>query len=220
MANHCTHGAENRQRCKPHECERSRRILDSWRQRRECPPMTQPPPSVPDLTADVAIVGGGMVGMTLAAALGSAGLSVAIVDAEAPAAMTAAAFDGRSSAIAFGSQQVLAGIGAWAAMAAEAQPILDIRVSDGTATGGVSRLFLHYGHYELAPPGAGREAPFGFIVENRITRRALLQRLVELPGVRHVAPARVGAVERTDQAAVLRFEDGRSISARLAVAAD
>ena len=90
-----------------------------------------------DLVADVAIVGGGMVGMTLAAALGSAGLSVAIVDAEAPAAMTAAAFDGRSSAIAFGSQQVLAGIGAWAAMAAEAQPILDSRVSDGTATGGV-----------------------------------------------------------------------------------
>src|SRR5262245_18975813 len=94
-----------------------------------------------DLMTDVAIVGGGMVGMTLAAALGSAGLSVAIVDAEAPQTRTVAAFDGRSSAIAFGSQQVLAGIGAWAGMAAEAQPILDIRVSDGTATGGVSRLF-------------------------------------------------------------------------------
>lgn len=183
--------------------------------------MTQVPPSAPDLAADVAIVGGGMVGMTLAAALGSAGLSVAIVDAEAPAAMTAAAFDGRSSAIAFGSQQVLAGIGAWAAMAVEAQPILDIRVSDGTATGGVSRLFLHYGHDELAPPGVGKEAlPFGFIVENRVTRRALLQRLAASPGVRHVAPARVAGVERTDQAAVLRLEDGRSISARLAVAAD
>src|SRR5215510_7556512 len=103
-----------------------------------------------DLAADVAVIGGGMVGMTLAAALGSAGLSVAIVDAEAPAAMTAAPFDGRSSAIAFGSQQVLAGVGAWAGMAAEAQPILDIRVSDGDGRGGVSRIFLHYDHRALA----------------------------------------------------------------------
>ena len=183
--------------------------------------MTAPSPSAPDLAADVAIVGGGMVGMTLAAALGSAGLSVAIVDAEAPAAMTAAAFDGRSSAIAFGSQRVLAGIGAWAAMAPAAQPILDIRVSDGTATGGVSRLFLHYDHHDMAPAGAGEEAPpFGFIVENRAVRQALLKRLAELRTVIHAAPARVAAVERTADAAVLRLADGRSISARLAVAAD
>jgi len=178
-------------------------------------------PATAEVATDVAIVGGGMVGMTLAAALGGAGLSVAVVDAEAPATMTAAAFDGRSSAIAFGSQQVLAGIGAWAAMVAAAQPILDIRVSDGTATGKVSRLFLHYGHDELAPEGAGENAPpFGFIVENRVTRRALLQRLAELPMVSHVAPARVASVDRTAAAAILHLADGRSLSARLAVAAD
>src|SRR5262249_21178009 len=108
--------------------------------------MTHDGHTAPHLGADVAIIGGGMVGMTLGAALGSAGLSVAVIDAEAPAAVTAAAFDGRSSAIAFGSRRVLTGIGAWEAMAAEAQPILDIRVSDGTSTGGVSRLFLHYDH--------------------------------------------------------------------------
>ncbi len=184
--------------------------------------MTEVQHSPSDLAADVAIVGGGMVGMTLAAALGSAGLSVAIVDAEVPAAMTAAAFDGRSSAIAFGSQQVLAGIGAWAAMAAEAQPILDIRVSDGTATGGVSRLFLHYDHRDLgAGSGVGKDAPpLGFIVENRVIRRALLRRLAELPNVTHAAPARVVGVERRADAAVLHLDDGRSVSSRLVVAAD
>src|SRR5215813_9950138 len=124
---------------------------------------------------DVAIVGGGMVGTTLAAALGSAGLSVVILDAEAPAVMIAAPFDGRSSAIAFGSQQVLAGVGAWAGMAAAAQPILDIRVSDGDGAGGVSRLFLHYDHRLLQEKR--RPAPaLGFIVENREIRRALLAR--------------------------------------------
>jgi 2-octaprenyl-6-methoxyphenol hydroxylase len=183
--------------------------------------MTKAPSPPSDLAADVAIVGGGMVGMTLAAALGSAGVSVAIIDAQAPAAMTAAAFDGRSSAVAFGSKQVLAGIGAWAGMVAEAQPILDIRVSDGTATGGVSRLFLHYDHRDLAAGDARTDAPpFGFIVENRVVRRALRQRLAELPAVTHAAPARVDSVERRDDAAVLRLDDGRSVSARLAVAAD
>src|SRR5215475_5338793 len=132
-----------------------------------------------DGTADVAIVGGGMVGMTLATALGGAGLNVVIVDAEAPAAMTAAPFDGRSSAIAFGSQQVLAGIGAWTGMAAEAQPILD----------------------------------------NRVIRRALLQRLAELPTVRHIAPARVAGVTRTESAATLHRDGGEPIAARLVVAA-
>jgi len=183
--------------------------------------MTTGSSPAPDLAADVAIVGGGMVGMTLAAALGGAGLSVAVVDAETPAAMTAAAFDGRSSAIAFGSQRVLAGIGAWVAMAPAAQPILDIRVSDGTATGGVSRLFLHYDRRDMAPAAAGEETPpFGFIVENRAVRQALLKRLAELPTVTHAAPARVAGVERTADAAVLRLEDGRSVSAQLAVAAD
>src|SRR5215470_3474474 len=174
-----------------------------------CAPMTED-------TADVAIVGGGMVGMTLAAALGSAGLAVVIVDAEAPAAMTAAPFDGRSSAIAFGSQQVLAGVGAWAGMAAEAQPILDIRVSDGDGRGRVSRLFLHYDHRPLAGPGTAAETapPFGHIVENRVIRRALLQRLAALPSVRHLAPARVTNSTRTASTAVIHLDGGASITAR------
>src|SRR5262249_8985969 len=145
-----------------------------------------------------------------------------IVDAAAPAAMTAAPFDGRSSAIAFGSQQVLAGVGAWAGMAAEAQPILDIRVSDGDGRGGVSRLFLHYDHRALAGTGPAAEAapPFGHIVENRVIRRALLHRLAELPTVRHIAPARVAGVTRTENTALLHLDGGASVAARFVVAAD
>lgn len=172
--------------------------------------MTDAPP----WTGDVAIIGGGMVGMTLAAALGGAGLSVAVIDAEAPPAMTAAAFDGRSSAIAHGSQQVLAGVGAWAAMAPEAQPILDIRVSDGDSAGAASRLFLHYDHRDLG------DRPFGHIIENRVTRRALLQRLERLESVRGFAPARVESLDRGRRGVELRLQDGRRLSSRLAVAAD
>jgi 2-octaprenyl-6-methoxyphenol hydroxylase len=174
-----------------------------------------------DVQADIAIAGAGMVGMTLAAALAAAGVSVVIVDPEAPAAKTAAEFDGRSSAIAMASQQVLAGIGAWSAMATEAQPILDIRVSDGDAAGGVSRLFLHYDHRDLALRGRPEDAqPLGFIIENRVIRRALLKRISELPTLTHAVPARVVSVERTADAVTLHLSDGRRVKARLAVAAD
>jgi 2-octaprenyl-6-methoxyphenol hydroxylase len=183
--------------------------------------MTREPPSATDLQTDIAIAGGGMVGMTLAVGLATAGLSVVVIDAEAPAARTAAGFDGRSSAIARGSQKVLAGIAAWTGMAAEAQPIRDIRVSDGNVTGGVSRLFLHYDHRDLAAPGTAADAgPLGYIIENRVIRRALLQRLAELPSLTHLAPARVVSVGRAGGTAVVHIDDGRRIAARLAVAAD
>ncbi len=168
---------------------------------------------------EVVIVGGGMVGMTLAAALGGAGIPVALVDAQAAAALTDAEYDGRSSAIAYGSQQALAGIGVWPAMRAEAQPILDIRVSDGDAGGGVSRLFLHYDHRDLHR-AAGPAAPLGYIVENRAIRRALLARLAELPAVTHFAPAAVGDVRRGPAGATVVLRDGRRLNGRLVVAAD
>ncbi|MDJ0684216.1 MAG: UbiH/UbiF/VisC/COQ6 family ubiquinone biosynthesis hydroxylase [Alphaproteobacteria bacterium] len=120
--------------------------------------------------ADVIIVGGGMVGGALAAALAKGGLSVAVIDRERPADQTLPQYDGRASAIAHGSKQALAGVGLWDGpdgLAPHASPIWDIRVADGHILDGVSPLFLHYDHREI---GAD---PFGYIVENRRTRITL-----------------------------------------------
>lgn len=190
--------------------------------------LTTRQPSTEVLTADAVIVGGGMVGMTLAAALAGAGITVVLVDAQPVATRTAEAHDGRCSAIAFGSQRVLAGIGVWGAMAAEAQPILDIRVSDGDARGRTSGLFLHYDHHDLAGPsgdgGAADAPPFGYIVENRVTRRALLGRLTELPGVTHLAPVRPAGMTREAGGVRVALEPNpaglRAVAARLVIAAD
>jgi 2-octaprenyl-6-methoxyphenol hydroxylase len=133
--------------------------------------------------------------------------------------MTGEAYDGRSSAIAFGSQQALQGIGVWRHLKDAAQPILHIRVSDGDGAGGVSRLYLHYDHRLLAdrrgPPPA-----LGFIVENREIRRALMTRANELPRLRHLAPARVSRAERGGGNATPHLADGRAIAAKLLIAAD
>ena len=167
---------------------------------------------------EVLIVGGGMVGMTLAAALGGAGLAVAVVDAAPAAVRLDPGYDGRASAIAHGSQRMLAAIGAWGAMAAEAEPILDIRVSDGDRRGRVSPFFLHYDHRALAAPGGDAPA-FGHIVENRVTRLALLDRLAGLSTVLLLAGERLDAIEREADRVSARLADGRGLTARLLIAA-
>ena len=92
-------------------------------------------------SCDALIVGGGMVGLSLAVAAASAGLSVCVIDNQAPEQALDAGFDGRVSAIAAGSARLLQSIGVWEAIEPDAQPILDIRVSDGDAP-----WFLHYDH--------------------------------------------------------------------------
>ena len=62
------------------------------------------------IESDVVIVGGGLVGLTLGVALGSAGVETVVVDGAPPEAMKDAAFDGRVSSIALGSMRVLDGI--------------------------------------------------------------------------------------------------------------
>jgi 2-octaprenyl-6-methoxyphenol hydroxylase len=159
---------------------------------------------------ELLISGGGLIGLLLGVACAGAGLEVAIVDRQNPAASLGDDFDGRSSAIAYGSQQVLKAIGLWPSVSANAEPILEIRVADDE-----SPLFLHYDHRQLE---AG--APLGYIVENRVLRRALIERVRSLPNLIFWAPLAVTSVSRSPVAATASLSDGRQITARLVAAAD
>jgi 2-octaprenyl-6-methoxyphenol hydroxylase len=159
---------------------------------------------------ELLVAGGGLNGLLLGIACAGAGLGVAVVDRQDPAAMLDAGFDGRSSAIAYGSQQVLAALGLWPRVAAEAAPILEIRVADDNAP-----LFLHYDHRELET-----EEPLGWIVENRVLRRALVEHARSLPSLALVAPLAVDRVLASSDAASASLSDGRQLRARLVAAAD
>jgi 2-octaprenyl-6-methoxyphenol hydroxylase len=161
------------------------------------------------IEADVLIVGGGLVGGTMACALAQSGIPVAVVDHEDPTTAVQAEFDGRASAIALGPQKVMEAVGLWAHIAPEAAPILDIRVSDGE-----SLMFLHYDHAAIG------DEPFGYIVENRSTRKAVFARLPELPAATLFAPNHLVALERGPDGVTGTLADGRRIQARLAIAAD
>ncbi|WP_422369358.1 UbiH/UbiF/VisC/COQ6 family ubiquinone biosynthesis hydroxylase [Pelagibius sp.] len=195
-----------------------------------------------EVETEVLIAGGGMVGLSLAVALADAGLAVMVVDRLDPAAMKEEAFDGRSSAIARGSQQALSVLGLWPGMAEAASPILDIRISDGHPSGrnggserrgGASSLFLHFSHRDTEegpaadkgippdiPPDIPPGIPLGHIVENTAIRRACLARVKTLPKLDLRAPAELASVARSAAGVKAVLGDGTTVSARLLVAAD
>jgi 2-octaprenyl-6-methoxyphenol hydroxylase len=160
--------------------------------------------------AELLIAGGGLNGLLLSIACAGAGLDVALVDREDPAVMLDQGFDGRSSAIAYGSQQVLSALGLWPLVADNAEPIREIRVADDN-----SSLFLHYDHREL---DAG--TPLGWIIENRVLRRALIECARSLPTLSFLAPLQVDGVDTSAFAAEAALSDGRRLSGRLVAAAD
>ena len=161
------------------------------------------------IETEVLVVGGGMVGLTLGCALADVGVAVAVADRADPATVVDASFDGRVSAIAYGSRRVLEAIGLWPALAPQAEPILEIRVSDGD-----SPLFLHYDHAEIG------DQPLGHMVENRLIRHALFDLVARHDRLRLLAPCAVDAVTRGAAGVAARLADGREVRARLVVAAD
>ncbi|MCB2112317.1 MAG: UbiH/UbiF/VisC/COQ6 family ubiquinone biosynthesis hydroxylase [Parvularculaceae bacterium] len=171
-------------------------------------------------TFDIIIVGGGLAGGLAALALGSEEFSVALIDAEDPARMQAAEFDGRTTAVAYAAARVFKRLGAWEAAENEAEPIRDILVTDGRARsslrpGTTSPFHLHFDASELE-----NGEPLGFIVENRHLRIALFEALRRAPNVSLFAPARRVATAFSASNARVTLGDGRALSGTLVIAAD
>jgi 2-octaprenyl-6-methoxyphenol hydroxylase len=167
------------------------------------------------IQAAVCIMGAGPVGGTLACRLAAAGVSTVVVDRAALPPMEHPAFDGRAYAVAAGSKVLLEEAGLWAKLPVPANPILDIRVTDGRVGRPASRLFLHFDHRE-----AGDDAgPFGWMVEARSLRMALNAHMATLSSLRIVAPA-VASVDRSESGVQVRVDGGPTISCQVVIAAE
>jgi 2-octaprenyl-6-methoxyphenol hydroxylase len=158
---------------------------------------------------DVIVVGGGLAGLTMTALLAADGAHVLCLDREAPAAQLNAAFDGRTTAISYGSRKVLAAAGLWDALTPDACAIDTIQILDGE-----SPVLLTFGREEAG----GRS--FGWIVENNLLRRALFGGVQNFKKAAHIAPAAVAGFAREDGCATAILEDGRRFSASLVIGAD
>lgn len=158
---------------------------------------------------DAVIVGAGLVGMSMALSLAKTGLKIAVIERTKISSQLDAEFDGRVSAIALGSQYILDDIGAWEFMQPYAEPILDIRVSDGATP-----FFLHYDHKEVG------KNPFGYIIENRYTRYALHQAAALLPNITLIENFKIKTLFQNQYNASITRDNGESITASLIIAAD
>jgi 2-octaprenyl-6-methoxyphenol hydroxylase len=165
------------------------------------------------LQTDVVIAGGGMVGLTLALALAQGGLGVAVVDPIPKAKVLNETFDGRVSALSYSAVRMLKALGVWVHLEADAQPILDILVSDAGLDRNPSPFSLHFDHREIGEP-------MGAIVENRHIRRALFEALEAIESIALIAPAAVDSVEVAEGAATAQISTGDTLRAPLVVAAD
>ena len=163
------------------------------------------------MDCDVIIVGGGLVGASLALALRSARLHVALIEAHAPRPHPQdASWDQRIYAISPGSATFLESCGAWQRLdAARISRVEDMRVFGDDATSELDFSAYETGLRELA-----------FIVEGRALQRALWEALQAEPQVELIVPAHCGALALTAEAAELSLKNGRKLNAQLIVGAD
>ena len=166
-----------------------------------------------DPVRDVVILGGGLVGTTMAVALARHGLTVALVD-PIPAEIRAdPEFDGRAYAVAPGSANLLRALGIWDRLETEAEPVREITVTDRLSDP-VPPAVLYF------DPAETGKAALGWILEDRWLRGALLAAVQETTGLTHIAPDCATDVDVGSAVAKISIEAAAPLRARLVVACD
>ena len=163
---------------------------------------------------DIAIVGGGLNGPALALAAAQVGLRVIVLDATSHKPRKNAKFDGRAYALALASKRLMAAVGVWENVAQDAEPMLNIRVSDGRAGVGASPFFMDFDHAEL------EEGPMGYMVEDRHLRYALQAAMQTSPLIECRLATRVTGQSTGPEGVTLSLANNQKITTRLLVGAD
>jgi 2-octaprenyl-6-methoxyphenol hydroxylase len=157
---------------------------------------------------ELLILGGGLVGMTLALAAARKGISSHVVDRADPAELTAEGFDGRASAISTASWNLFANIGLAERLEEHGCPITSIAVTDGMKPGRID--------FQPEP----HEGSLGRMFANRTLRLALFEAAREEPLIGWHAKADVVARERAEHGVVAELADGTRLEASLMIAAE
>ncbi len=157
---------------------------------------------------DVLIVGGGMVGLTLANLLRDSGLQIGVVEKFEPKAVSDEV-DIRVSAINRASLNIFKSMGAWPEMVARAGVYHDMQVWDATGAGMI--------HFDAADVGLDA---LGYIIENTVIQQALQRCAEQAENIDWICPVEINSIKLADECQRLHLDDGRILECSLIVGAD
>jgi len=159
------------------------------------------------MDSDILVVGAGPAGLGFAHSMSGSGLKVTLLERQSRDALQHPGFDGRDIALTQLSVRILEGLGVWNRISAdEKHSVLGAKVLNGNSS------------YSL-DIGSGEEV-LGYLVSNHVIRRALFQGLDDLPDVELIADSTVTGVEHTAKTVGVELAGGRTLTAKLLVAAD
>ncbi|WP_446811116.1 FAD-dependent monooxygenase [Methylomonas sp. 2BW1-5-20] len=158
---------------------------------------------------DVVIVGGGMVGATVASCLGGSELKVAVIEAQLPEPFsTEQPHDLRVSALSIASKNILEAVGAWSGVTSRrCCPFKRMRVWETAGDTTFNSEDIRY-------------AELGYIVENRVTQLALLDTLPSFDNVELLMPETIAKINYDGHSSEVLLINGRVLQAKVLVAAD
>lgn len=158
---------------------------------------------------DIIIVGGGMVGASLAYALKNTSLNIAIIEAFTPNSSQQPSYDDRGIALAYGSQRIFESIGLWQQLSPYCTAITDIHVSDR-------------GHFGITRLSAEKEQvpALGQVITARSMGKVLNQAISQQDNLELFCPDSVSALTQYAGHTALSLTNGKTVTAKLIVAAD
>lgn len=169
--------------------------------------------SANNLSTDILVVGGGLVGASLACALEPLGFRVTLLEASEPRSASPPSYDDRTLALGMASCRILEGLGLWPALADNATPIREVTVTELERPG---RVVMRASELGLDC--------FGNVIEARVFGQAVMQQVKGLPGVEIHCPLRARALEPGDGQVCVEAEDPQgqrtTIQAGLVIGAD
>ncbi|MGY3688256.1 FAD-dependent 2-octaprenylphenol hydroxylase [Vibrio coralliilyticus] len=161
-------------------------------------------------SVDIAIVGGGMVGLALAAAFKDTDLRIAVIESRVPDSELADLPDVRVSALSRSSENILRNLGAWNGIVerrAAPYSAMEVWEQDSFAR-------IEFDAQKLAQPDLGH------IVENRVIQLSLLEQVKKQSNVSLFMPAQCGSMAVGESEAWLTLDNGHALTAKLVVGAD
>ncbi len=164
---------------------------------------------------DILIAGGGVAGLTAAAAFGAAGFSVICVDPTPPVTDAGAAgADLRSTAFLQPARDFLDRAGLWDRLAPHATPLQVMRIVDAGGPDPVARVERDFDAADIG------DQPFGWNLPNWLLRREMVARLAEMPTVDFRPVTGFKAMLAREREVIVTLSDATQIIAKLVIAAD